>query len=159
MIENQPITSFNSPGTFAPAIGPSDIRIVNPEGERELILLVDDEAFTSLLAERILAAAGYRVVTALDGHQALELYKRLGQQIDLVLLDYAMPVMDGFAVFDRLRKMNPEVAVALTSGVAMPEKIKWMIDNGVRGFIPKPHTAKKLIAGIREILAPAMAHG
>lgn len=137
----------------------SGVHIANPDGARELIMVVDDEEFASLMVERVLTAEGYRVVVARDGYQAIEFYKRLAGQIDLVILDFAMPFMDGFAVFNQLQRIDPEAAVALTSGTTSPARLKAMLASGLRGFIPKPHTARKLLSQVREMLdsAPARA--
>ena len=147
------INSFsNSRAPVAAAQG-ADIRIANPEGPRELIMIVDDEDFPCLLAERVLTDEGYRVITARDGFRALDIYKKLQTEVDLVILDFVMPLMDGSAVFNGLRRINPQVAVVLTSGfTAGVDKLNGMLANGLRGFIPKPLTQKKLLLHVRTVL-------
>jgi CheY-like chemotaxis protein len=130
----------------------TQVRISNPDGEGELIMLVDDDDYVTLLAERILTGGGYRVVTARDGFQALELYKRLADQVDLVILDFMMPGMDGGTIFSRMRMINPGANVVVSSGFATPEKLKGLEANGLRGFMPKPHTQKKLLLQVRATL-------
>ncbi|HEX4085298.1 MAG TPA: response regulator [Chthoniobacteraceae bacterium] len=136
-----------------------DIRIANRDGARELVLVVDDEPFATLLMERILVAEGYRVVVTHDGFEALRIYRKLGGQIDLTILDYAMPLFDGFAVFNELRMINPQAAVVLTSGLERPARMNWMLENGLLGFIPKPHTQKKLVSQVRTLLDAAVGSG
>jgi len=157
---------FPSPGSFgsalvqgrpaAPSSGeasaPADVRIANPEGTRELILIVDDEDFVTLLAQRVLTDEGYRVVTARDGFQALDIYKKLQSQVELVILDFTMPIMDGSEVFSELRMINPQVPVVLSSGFTEQDKLKWMLAKGLRGFIPKPYTQQKLLLQVRSTL-------
>jgi len=157
------ISPFPSPGSFGSAPPPirqssgedalrQDVRIANPEGPRELILIVDDEDFVTLLAQRVLTDEGYRVVTARDGFQALDIYKKLQNEIKLVILDFTMPIMDGSEVFSELRIINPQVPVVLSSGFTEQDKLKWMLAKGLRGFIPKPYTQQKLLLQVRSTL-------
>jgi CheY-like chemotaxis protein len=130
----------------------SDIKIVNPGGVRELILIVDDEAFVTLLAQRVLTDDGYRVITARDGFECLNIYKRLKDKISLIIMDFTMPIMDGAEVFDELRLINPRVCVVLSSGFTEQEKLRGMLAKGLRGFIPKPYTQQKLLLQVRSTL-------
>ncbi len=66
----------------------------------------------------MLAEEGYRVVIAHDGFEALKIYEKMGKRIGLVILDYFLPVIDGDAVFEELRSINPKVSVVLSSGFA-----------------------------------------
>jgi len=139
------------PPAAAPAVG-GDIRIGNPNGARELILIVDDEEFVTMIAQRVLTDEGYRVVTAKDGFQAIDIYRNLKDQIMLVILDFTMPVMDGADVFAELQTINPKVPVVLSSGFAEQEPLRNMLSRGLRGFMPKPYTQQKLLAQVRSTL-------
>jgi CheY-like chemotaxis protein len=130
----------------------SDSLILNPEGERELILLVDDDQEVLECTGEILNFEDYRFITAKDGIEALQIYRRMGSKIDLVLLDYFLPVMDGDAVFDELKAIDPNVRVVLSSGFAEQAKVGSMLARGLHGFIPKPYTQQKLIEQIRSVL-------
>ena len=147
-----PPVAARQPSTFTPGQSNADIRVANPEGTRELILIVDDEDFVTLLAQRVLTDEGYRVVTAKDGFQALDIYKKLQKEIQLVILDFTMPIMDGSEVFSELRMINPQVPVVLSSGFTEQDKLKWMLAKGLRGFIPKPYTQQKLLLQVRSTL-------
>lgn len=142
---------------FPPAAAPGtatgvDIKIHNPTGARELVMIVDDEDFVTLLAQRVLTDEGYRIVTARDGFQAIEIYRKLKDQIALIILDFTMPVMDGSDVFAELLQINPGVPVVLSSGFAEQERLRSMLARGLRGFIPKPYTQQKLLTQIRSTL-------
>jgi CheY-like chemotaxis protein len=130
----------------------SDVKIYNPTGSRELVLIVDDEDFVTLLAQRVMTDEGYRVVTAKDGFQAIDIYRKLKDQIALIILDFTMPVMDGADVFEELLQINPKVPVVLSSGFAEQERLRGMLARGLRGFIPKPYTQQKLLTQIRSTL-------
>ena len=129
-----------------------DMGIYNPQGPRELVMIVDDEEFVTLLAQKVLTAEGYRVVTASDGFKAIDIYRKLGQEIALIILDFTMPLMDGSDVFSELLDINPKVPVVLSSGFAEQERLRGMLAKGLRGFIPKPYTQEKLLAEVRTTL-------
>jgi CheY-like chemotaxis protein len=134
---------------------PHGVRIKNPHGSREYLLLIEDEPDVADLASEMLAEEGYRVVIAHDGFEALKIYERMGKQIGLVILDYFLPVIDGDAVFEELRSINPKVNVVLSSGFAEQTKIASMLAQGLRGFIPKPYSREKLLEQVRSTLEAA----
>ncbi len=140
--------------TGGPLVPPlmGDVRVHNPSGHRELVMIVDDEDFISMLAQRVLADEGYRVITARDGFQAIDMYRKLRDQISLIILDFTMPVMDGADVFAELLEINPEVPVVLSSGFAEQGRLQQMLARGLRGFIPKPYTHQKLLSQVRSTL-------
>ena len=142
-----------------PSVVPPEIPVLNPNGNRELILLVDDEAEISELAATMLTDEGYRVILARDGFEALKIYQQIGKQIALVILDFFLPVMDGDAVFDELRALNPEVVVVLSSGFAEQSKLGNMLAQGLKGFIPKPYPAEKLLEQVRSTIDAARLAG
>ena len=124
---------------------PSQIAILNPKGGRELILIIDDEPEIAEFASTILAEEGYKVIVARDGFEALKIFQQIHRQIGLIILDFFLPVMDGDAVFEELKAINPSVNVLLSSGFAEQNKIGAMLAQGLRGFIPKPYTREKLL--------------
>jgi CheY-like chemotaxis protein len=134
---------------------PPDIQVLNRKGNRELILLVDDETEISEIASEMLAEEGYKIILAKDGFEALRIYQAVGKQVGLVILDFFLPVMDGDAVFDELRALNPNVNVVLSSGFAEQSKLGAMLAQGLRGFIPKPYTREKLLEQVRSTLDAA----
>ena len=116
------------------------------------MLLVEDEHDVAELGAEMLAQEGYKVILAADGFEALKIYQRLASQIGLVILDFFLPVMDGDAVFDELKALNPDVNVVLSSGFAEQQKISSMLAQGLRGFIPKPYTREKLLSQVRSTI-------
>jgi CheY-like chemotaxis protein len=134
---------------------PPGVRVKNPNGSREYLLLIEDEPDVADLASEMLADEGYRVVIAHDGFEALKIYEKMGKQIGLVILDYFLPVIDGDAVFEELRSINPKVDVVLSSGFAEQTKIASMLAQGLRGFIPKPYSREKLLEQVRSTLDAA----
>jgi CheY-like chemotaxis protein len=135
-----------------PTVVPPEVKVLNRKGNRELILLVEDEVEIAQLAAEMLTDEGYRVIIAHDGFEALRIYQQIGDQIGLVILDFFLPVMDGDAVFDELRAINPNAAVVLSSGFAEQSKLGNMLAQGLRGFIPKPYRREKLLEQVRSTL-------
>jgi len=134
---------------------PSTARVENPNGNREYLLLIEDEPDVAEAASKMLAEEGYKVIIAHDGFEALKIYQSAAKQVGLVILDFFLPVMDGDTVFDELRVINPSVDVVLSSGFAEQTTISTMLARGLRGFIPKPYTRQRLLEQVRSTLDAA----
>ncbi len=118
----------------------------------ETILLVDDEEAVLNVGEGMLEAMGYQVLSAHDGKEAIEIYEKHRELIHLVLLDIVMPMMGGSELFDRLKKINPDVKVLLSSGYSIDGEATKILERGASGFIQKPFSVKQLSQSIHEIL-------
>ncbi|MBW1718703.1 MAG: response regulator [Deltaproteobacteria bacterium] len=116
------------------------------------ILLVDDEESVREVSQELLETIGYNILTAKDGKEALEVYKKYRDTIDLVLLDMVMPNMGGSKVYDRLKEMNPGVKVLLSSGYSINGEATEIVARGCNGFIQKPFSFKDLSQEIKKIL-------
>lgn len=127
--------------------------ITNPHGHGALIMIVDDDAEVLERASAMLEEEDFRVLMAKDGFEALQFYRTLGREISLIILDFFLPVMDGDAVFDELKALDPRVQVVLSSGFAEQTKLGAMLARGLCGFIPKPYTSEKLLDQVRSIIA------
>src|SRR5690242_19307826 len=149
--EQKPRAEKESAGANGNGV-PAGTRVKNANGAREYILLVEDEPDVADVASEMLAEEGYRVVLAHDGFEALKIYEHMGKNVGLVILDYFLPVIDGDAVFDELRSLNPKVNVVLSSGFAEQSKVASMLAQGLRGFIPKPYGRDKLLEQVRSTL-------
>ncbi len=116
------------------------------------ILLADDEETIRNLGQRILQAAGFEVITAADGREAIEKFAAAMASVDLVILDLTMPHFDGEGCFRELRKLRPGVKVILSSGYNEQDIVDRFAGKGLAGFIQKPYTSSELLAKIREVL-------
>jgi PAS domain S-box-containing protein len=131
-------------------------------GRRELagtVLLVEDEEMVADIGGQMLKRLGFAVMTARSGAEAIAMYETHGENIDLVILDMIMPGMDGGQVFDRLRSLNPAVAVLLSSGYSLNGKALEILKRGCRGFIHKPFNLDQLKQKISEVLSPGRGPG
>lgn len=143
---------------YLPAIDqPADVvRVARQEVIRgsETLLLVDDEEMIIDIGRQMMQAMGYRVITARSGKEALDIFRRQGSDIQAVILDMVMPEMSGAETFDRLRRIDPDVRVLLSSGYSRRGQAQEILDRGCRGFIQKPFKLEEFSQKIREILVP-----
>ena len=123
-----------------------------PSRGQETILFVDDEEMIRDLGVQILTMQGYRVLTAEDGPQAIEVFLARGETVDLVLLDLTMPNMSGLEVLERIRKINPRAKVVLSSGHRADEAHSPEHISRASAFLPKPYRADMLTRIVREVL-------
>jgi PAS domain S-box-containing protein len=122
-----------------------------PGGGSETVLLVDDDAMIRHIGTTVLKRYGYRVMTAEDGLEAVQVYREHVGQINLVVLDLTMPHLSGTETLGRLREINPRVGVLLASGYyagAPPEPT----DKDVLGFLQKPYRGEDLANSVRTAL-------
>ncbi len=116
------------------------------------ILVVDDENVVRRTAKSMLERYGYSVVLAENGQECVDLFRVLWEKISVVLLDMTMPVLSGEETFRRLRSINPEVRVILSSGYNEVETVRRFTGKGLAGFIQKPYTAVALEEKIRTVI-------
>jgi PAS domain S-box-containing protein len=113
------------------------------------ILIVDDEPAVLGMAKKALERFGYSVVTATNGAEGVALFQEHGGEFAAVLLDMTMPVMSGDETFRRLRAIQPDVCVILSSGYNEVEAVRRFTTKGLAGFIQKPYTAAQLGEAIK----------
>jgi signal transduction histidine kinase/CheY-like chemotaxis protein len=116
------------------------------------VLLVDDEEMIVDVGGHLLKRLGYDVYIARSGEEALDIYQREHKNITLVLLDMIMPGIGGGETFARLKRMNPEIRVLLSSGYSIDGQAARIMEQGCRGFIQKPFSLEQLSQKIREAL-------
>ncbi len=126
------------------------------EAESELwgtgtILLVEDEPMVRNVAERALTRHGYKVLTANNGEEALEVVDR-GDEIALLISDVVMPLMDGPTMVRQARKTRPDLPILFMSGYA-EEQLRKSIDIPNVAFLPKPFSVQELAEAVRRALA------
>jgi two-component system cell cycle sensor histidine kinase/response regulator CckA len=117
------------------------------------ILLIDDEEMIIKVGEELLQELGYSVIAARSGEEAVKLYNKNRDKIDLVVMDMIMPGMGGGETFDRLKAVNPDVKVLLSSGYSINGQASKILERGCDGFIQKPFNLNQLSEKIRGIVA------
>jgi signal transduction histidine kinase/CheY-like chemotaxis protein len=126
---------------------------LRPRGHGELILLVEDEASILNVTKRTLETFGYRVLTASNGAEAIELYVPRQAEIALVLTDMMMPVMAGPALIVALRRANPAVKVIAASGLLANADPDRPATSTPRHFLAKPYSADAMLTMIEQVLS------
>ncbi len=122
-----------------------------PQGNGELILIIDDEASIRDITKTSLEAYNYKAIIASDGIEAIALYAEHRQEISLVLTDMVMPSMDGLTTIRTLQKINPNVKIIAISGLATSDKVNAAYEVGIKAFLSKPYTAKQLLETINTV--------
>ncbi len=135
---------------FGEAVGSPKKEIVKGSGT---ILVVDDEEQVLDVVGRILRRAGYSIIEAHGGEEAIERFRKERARIDLVLLDMIMPGKDGKAVYEVLRKIEPGVKVILSSGYTLDGHIGEEMVDGIARYVQKPYGITELCGAIQETLA------
>jgi len=118
----------------------------------ETVLLVDDEDIILDLGRDMLGELGYKVLLARSGKEAVEVYSKHQDTIDLVIVDMIMPQMGGGEVYDRIKGRNPDVRVLLSSGYSIDGQAAKILERGCNSFVQKPFSVEELSKKIREIL-------
>ncbi|OQY05184.1 MAG: hypothetical protein B6I22_07895 [Desulfobacteraceae bacterium 4572_123] len=124
-------------------------RLVEGQGT---ILLVDDEKMIIGVGQQMINRLGYDALTAGSGKEAIEIYKENRDNIDLVVLDMIMPVMGGGETFEKLKEIDSNVRVLLSSGYSLNSQASEIMAKGCAGFIQKPFYMNEFSQKIAEIL-------
>ncbi|HET9955111.1 MAG TPA: ATP-binding protein, partial [Polyangiaceae bacterium] len=142
-----------------PVVAPRAEKPSIPSSERGLsfvgtgcILVADDEETVRTISERVLNQAGFDVLLASDGTEALALYRANSSKVSLVLLDMTMPGMTGKEVFEAIRNVRSDARVLLTSGYTEEDVTSNFAARSLSGFLPKPWLPGELLAAIKRAL-------
>jgi CheY-like chemotaxis protein len=117
------------------------------------VLLVDDEEMIRLVCGRMLQYLGFDVLTAKDGREAIALFAEHHDKIRCVLLDFAMPHLNGEETFYELRKIDPGARVILSSGYLVEDVMARFTGQGLAGFIHKPYQLDQFVEVMKKVFA------
>ncbi len=121
-------------------------------GGKETILLAEDDPMVRNLAVRILEEAGYTIVAAADGTEAVRLFRREVGAADLLILDVVMPRQGGYQAWEEIRRIRPDIPVLFTSGYSENAvHTGFILKEGLR-LLQKPYLPDALLRTVREIL-------
>lgn len=141
---------------FLPAIEQSiaepTAEATSPNGNNQLILIVEDEPSIQQVMQTTLELCHYRTMVASDGVEAISVYANHRHEISVVIIDVMMPTMDGLTAVQVLQKLNPEVKIIVMSGLATESKVGQMTDHHICAFLSKPFTTQTLIETLQRVL-------
>jgi PAS domain S-box-containing protein len=123
-----------------------------PSGGGETILFVDDEENQLQLMRRFLESEGYKVSAAKDGAEAVELFLKNKDAIDLAVLDVRLPKLNGWEAFQRMREARPEIKAVFATGLLSPEIEAEIAKGKLGGVILKPYKLEVVLQKIAEVL-------
>jgi CheY-like chemotaxis protein len=127
----------------------ADARLIKGSGT---LLIVDDEELVLDVGVNMLEKLGYTVLKAYNGTEAVDIFKTNHDKIKMVILDIIMPDMGGGAVYDKIKSINPEVKVLLSSGYSVDGQAIELLERGCDGFMQKPFTMEELSGKITQIM-------
>ncbi len=116
------------------------------------VLLVEDDELTRDAMTALLVREGYLVLTARDGHDAVNVLRMPLSPIDVVVLDVHLPDVSGIDVCARLREVSPDLPVVVCTGEAEPEEMARLLELGVHRYFRKPIGADELLATVEAAL-------
>ena len=134
--------------------GPQTVRSLSgPATNRDrTILVVDDEADVREMITSALEVLDFKILTAVDGRQAIDTFRRHVDTIDLVVMDMTMPKMDGRTAFLQILEIRPDAKVILSSGYSRNHALRDLENEKPIGFLEKPYTLPKLVAEVTTVL-------
>jgi two-component system, cell cycle sensor histidine kinase and response regulator CckA len=135
-----------------PQLDPSSGNTVGTWKGSGTVLVVDDEETVRGLLQHLLETMGFTVLTACDGREGVEVYRRESNTIRLVVLDMTMPHLDGAETFRELRRIRGDLKAILTSGYNEQSAISQFAGKGLSGFIQKPFRYDELLAIVRKVI-------
>ena len=116
------------------------------------VLVVDDEVGVRKVVSSMLERAGYSVLTASDGQEAVDVFRRQADSIDCVLLDLSMPKLDGEEAFREMQQIRADVPVILSSGFTDQEIVDRFRGGGLAGVIHKPARMHVLLEKVASVM-------
>ena len=124
----------------------------SPPGGTETILLAEDEVTVRELHKMILEEAGYRVVEAVDGQDAIDKFMEHMAEVDILVTDVIMPKIDGKSLYEEIRKIRPDMKVLFMSGYTKDIIVERGILENLFNYITKPVKSFELLKSVRDIL-------
>jgi DNA-binding response OmpR family regulator len=122
------------------------------------VLVVEDERAMVHLLRDCLRRHGYEVLVAFDGEEAIDVYGRYKDKIDVVLLDLGLPGLAGWDVLVKVKDQNPNVDVVVASGYIEPEFKRKMSEAGVQHFVDKPYAPETVLHTLQALMLHAGAN-
>jgi PAS domain S-box-containing protein len=128
------------------------VDLLSYKANGETIFIIDDELLIVKTASEILKNFGFNVIYSLNGIDGLKIYKKNISEISLVIIDMDMPIMDGRELFYKLKELNEDIKIIVSSGYRDDKRVLELVSNKDVGFIPKPYSVKLFLKEIHKFL-------
>ena len=147
-------TTFRIYIPLADGVSPetADLKQPTVSGGNETILIAEDTEEVLELVTKLLESVGYRIISAHNGQEALEIFNRDPEKIDLIMLDVVMPRMGGREVYDQITKTRPQTSILFTTGFGANLVDTEFVSKEKLTLIQKPYLPNELFSTIREVL-------
>ncbi len=122
-----------------------------------VVMVVDDEPDLRNFCVTALGEIATEIITASNGVEAIEQYHRVGGKVDLILMDLTMPKMSGPECFQRLRAIDPDLRVLISSGYSLDVEAENILKGKATGFLPKPYDLNQLMESVERALSTGKA--
>jgi DNA-binding response OmpR family regulator len=119
----------------------------------DTVLIVEDEENLRDLLKLVLEDSGIKVLEAVDGMEAVEIFTAHKDEIGIVLTDLGLPRLGGWEAFLKMREINPELIGILASGFFNPDVRNELIKSGARDFIQKPYNSAQVVTMMHKLLS------
>jgi signal transduction histidine kinase/ligand-binding sensor domain-containing protein/CheY-like chemotaxis protein len=117
------------------------------------ILVVEDEDSNYILIQNLLRDAEVNIMRAVDGEKAVDVFRKNGRQIDLVLMDIKIPRLNGYDATRQIKRLKPGIPIVAQTAYAMPDEKQNCLDAGCNDYIAKPYNKQELMNIIQKNLA------
>jgi signal transduction histidine kinase/integral membrane sensor domain MASE1/CheY-like chemotaxis protein len=149
-----PVVQQSQPSPFTGSPG-GDTLAAKTASHRGTVLVVEDEQPMVLLLTNALVKAGYQSIIAMDGEEAIDLYRQNRDKIDIVLMDLGLPKVTGADVIRLMKKQDPNIKVIVTTGYLEPELKSELLGTGVKDYIHKPYSVDTVVKTVQSALSSA----
>ena len=127
---------------------------ISPDGKPYRVMIVDDSMFITKQLAQYLTSEGFEIVgTAEDGETAIEKYKELAPNVDLVTMDITMPKLDGVAALEKILEYDKAARVIMISALGKQDLVKRALLLGAKNYIVKPLDRNKVLERIASALS------
>ena len=118
------------------------------------VIIADDSMVVRTIVERVVNSLGYRSLKAANGREVIEILEKMGEEVALILLDWNMPILDGFKTLVKIKEDRrfASIPVIMLTSESEDQKIQKAFEAGVAGYVNKPFTNEELIESVQQVM-------
>ena len=118
------------------------------------VIIADDSMVVRTIVERVVNSLGYRSLKAANGREGIEILEKMGEEVALILLDWNMPILDGFKTLVKIKEDRrfASIPVIMLTSESEDQKVQKAFEAGVAGYVNKPFTNEELIESVQQVM-------